>query len=54
MSNFGVYSVQIAGTPRQTGTSTFTLQVTDGAGHTARQAFTPTIDAPLPLLITSG
>ena len=54
MSNFGVYSAQIAGTPKQTGTSTFTLQVTDGAGHTARQAFTLTIDPPLPLVITSG
>ncbi len=32
LSNFGVYSAQIAGTPRQTGTSTFTLQVTDGVG----------------------
>jgi hypothetical protein len=48
-----VYSAQIAGTPRQTGTSTFTLQVTDGAGHTARQAFTLTIDPPLPLVITA-
>jgi hypothetical protein len=54
MSNFGVYSAQIAGTPKQTGTSTFTLQVTDGAGHTARQAFTLTIDPPRPLVITSG
>ena len=54
MSNFGVYSAQIAGTPRQTGTSTFTLQVTDGAGHTARQAFSFTIDPPQPLVITSG
>jgi Putative Ig domain len=54
MNNFGVYSAQIAGTPKQTGTSTFTLQVTDGAGHTARQAFTLTIDPPLPLVITSG
>ena len=54
MSNFGVYSVQIAGTPKQTGTSTFTLQVTDGARDTAQQAFSLTIDPPLPLVITSG
>ncbi len=54
LNNFGVYSAQIAGTPRQTGTSTFALQVTDGAGDTARQAFTLTIDPPLPLVITSG
>ena len=52
--NFGVYSTQIAGTPAQTGTSTFTLQVTDGVGDTARQAFTLTIDPPVPLVITSG
>ena len=54
LSNFGVYSALISGTPKQTGVSTFTLQVTDGQGHTARQAFTFTIDPPLPLVITSG
>ena len=54
LSNFGVYSALISGTPRQTGVSTFTLQVTDGQGHTARQAFTFTIDPPQPLVITSG
>jgi len=54
LNNFGVYSAQIAGTPKQTGTSTFTLQVTDGARDTAQQAFTLTIDPPLPLVITSG
>ena len=54
IQNFGVYSVQIAGTPDQTGTSTFTLQVTDGAGDTAQQAFTLTVDPPTPLVITSG
>jgi hypothetical protein len=54
LSNFGVYSALISGTPRQTGVSAFTLQVTDGQGHTARQAFTFTIDPPRPLVITSG
>jgi Putative Ig domain len=54
IQNFGVYSVQISGTPKQTGTSTFTLQVTDGARDTAQQAFSLTIDPPLPLVITSG
>ena len=54
LSNFGVYSAQIAGTPTRTGTSLFTLQVTDGVGDTAQQAFTLTIDPPLPLVITSG
>ena len=54
IQNFGVYSVQISGTPKQTGTSTFTLQVRDGVGHTAQQAFSLRIDPPLPLEITSG
>lgn len=54
LSNFGVYSAQIAGTPTQVQTSTFTLQVTDGVGDTARQAFTLTIGPPQPLVITSG
>ena len=54
LQNFGVYSAQISGTPKQTGTSIFTLQVKDGVGHTAQQAFTLTIDPPAPLVITSG
>ena len=54
LSNFGVYSAQIAGTPTQTGVFAFTLRVTDGQGHTAQQAFTFTIDPPRPLVITSG
>ena len=54
LSNFGVYSAQIAGTPTREETSIFTLQVTDGVGHTAQQAFTLTIDPPRPLVITSG
>ena len=52
--NFGVYSTQLAGTPTQVQTTNFTLQVTDGVGDTARQAFTLTIDPPQPLVITSG
>ena len=52
MTNFGVYSAQISGTPTQAGTSTFTLQVTDGGGDTAQQAFTLTIDPPASLVIT--
>ena len=51
---FGVYSTQISGTPSQVQTNTFTLQVTDGVGHIAQQAFTLTIDPPVPLVITSG
>src|SRR5689334_617260 len=37
LQNFGVDSAQISGTPTRTGTSTFTLQVKDGVGHTAQQ-----------------
>jgi large repetitive protein len=54
LQNFGVYSAQISGTPSQVQTSNFTLQVRDGVGHTAQQAFTLTIDPPQPLVITSG
>jgi hypothetical protein len=54
MQTFGVYSVQISGTPSQVQTTNFTLQVRDGVGHTAQQAFTLTIDPPQPLVITSG
>ena len=51
---FGVESTEITGTPTTVETSTFTVQVTDGAGDTAQQAFSITIDHPLPLVITSG
>jgi hypothetical protein len=54
LQNFGVYSALISGTPTTAQTSNFTLQVRDGVGHTAQQAFTLTIDPPLPLVITSG
>ncbi len=51
---FGVESTEITGTPTTVETSTFTAQVTDGAGDTAQQAFSITINPPLPLVITSG
>src|SRR5712691_6198324 len=51
---FGVESTEITGTPTKVETSTFTVQVTDGAGAQAQQAFSVTIDPPLPLQITSG
>jgi hypothetical protein len=41
--SYGVYSAYIYGTPKKVQTSSFTLQVRDGVGHTARQAFTLTI-----------
>jgi hypothetical protein len=51
---FGVESTEITGTPTRVETSTFTAQVTDGAGDTAQQGFRLTIDPPQPLVITSG
>jgi Putative Ig domain len=52
--SFGVESTEITGTPTKAGTSTFTVQVIDGARDRAQQAFSITIDPPLPLVITSG
>ena len=52
--SFGVQSTEITGTPTRVETSTFTAQVKDGAGTTAQQTFTLTINSPLPLVITSG
>src|SRR5438093_2301025 len=51
---FGVQSTEITGTPTRVETSTFTVQVKDGAGSIAQQAFSLTINSPLPLVITSG
>ena len=51
---FGVESTEITGTPTTVETKTFTVQVTDGAGAQAQQAFSLTINPPLPLVITSG
>ena len=51
--SYGVYSAYVYGTPTKAQTSTFTLQVRDGAGDTARQAFTLTINPPAPLVITN-
>ena len=41
--SYGVYSAYVYGVPTGTGTATFTLQVRDGAGDTARQSFSLTI-----------
>lgn len=51
--SFGVQSTVIHGTPTREGTSTFTVQVKDGAGNTFTQEFTITIGAPLPLIINN-
>src|SRR6266568_6808940 len=50
---FGVESTEITGTPTKVETSTFTVQVKDGAGDTAQQAFSLTIDPPLPLVVNT-
>ena len=50
--SFGVNSTIVSGTPSQTGTSAFTVQVTDGTGHTATQALSITINGATPLVIT--
>ena len=50
--NYGVYSAYVYGTPTTAQTAAFTLQVEDGAGDTAQQAFTLTIKAPVPPVIS--
>ncbi len=50
--SYGVYSAYVYGTPTTAQMSTFTLQVRDGVGDTAQQAFTLTITPPAPLVIT--
>src|SRR5205807_84729 len=50
---FGVESTEITGTPTKVETSTFTIQVQDGAGDTAQQAFSLTINPPLPLVVNT-
>jgi hypothetical protein len=51
---FGVESTQITGTPTKVEVQTFTVQVTDGTGTKAQQAFSLQIGSPLPLVINSG
>ncbi len=43
-SSYGVYSAYVYGTTTNQQTATFTLQVKDGVGDTARQAFTLTVN----------
>jgi hypothetical protein len=49
---YGCCGDAIGGTPTQAGTFTFTVQVSDSAGHTATQAFSIAISPPAPLQIT--
>jgi hypothetical protein len=51
-STYGCCGDAIGGTPSQAGTFTFTIQVRDGAGDTARQAFGIAISPPARLEIT--
>src|SRR5437764_8645344 len=51
--SFGVQSTSLSGTPTTVQTSNFTVQVADQTGHTASHAFTLTIDAAQPLVITN-
>jgi hypothetical protein len=54
IKSFGVSSGAITGTPTRAESKTFTIEVRDPAGNTARRVFTLTIDPPLPLEITNG
>ena len=49
----GVQCVSITGTPTTVQTTSFTIQVKDGAGATAQQAFRITINPPTPVVITN-
>jgi large repetitive protein len=51
-STYGCCGDAIGGTPSKAGTFTFTIRVRDGAGDTARQAFSIAISPPAPLTIT--
>jgi hypothetical protein len=51
-STYGCCGDAIGGTPTKAGTFTFTVQVRDVAGHTARQAFSIAISPPAPLQFT--
>jgi large repetitive protein len=46
--SYGVYSAYVYGIPTTVGTTTFTLQVRDGIGDTARQAFSITVNPGTP------
>ncbi|HEX8221900.1 MAG TPA: Ig domain-containing protein [Chloroflexia bacterium] len=51
--SYGMNSTVISGTPTRIQTSTFTVQVQDQTGHTARRTFTIIINAARPLTITN-
>jgi len=51
--SYGIESTLIYGTPTTLQTTNFTVEVQDSAGATARQAYSLTIDPPLPIQITN-
>jgi len=53
LSSFGVQSTLISGTPTTAGTSTFTVQAQDGAGHTANKALSIVVHGASTLVINS-
>jgi Putative Ig domain len=53
LANSNTASVQIAGTPKTVGTSTVTIQATNGSGTPVSQSFTITVNPPPSLTITS-
>ncbi|HEY3111582.1 MAG TPA: putative Ig domain-containing protein [Chloroflexota bacterium] len=52
-SSYGVQSTVISGKPARVQTTSFTVEVADGTGHTATAAFSITINPPRPLVITN-
>ena len=51
--SYGVQSTVVSGRPSTIQTTTFTVQVRDGTGHTATQALSVTINSPRTLVITN-
>jgi hypothetical protein len=52
--SFGVQSTVVSGTPTTVQTTTFTVEVRDQAGHSARKILSITINPPRLLVITNG
>jgi hypothetical protein len=52
-SSYGVQSTVVSGRPSTIQTTTFTVQVHDGTGHTATQVLSITINGATPVVITN-
>jgi hypothetical protein len=48
---YGMQSTVLSGTPQTAGTSTFTVEVRDGTGHTARNSYTVVVGPPTPVVL---